>query len=127
MARPRRHPARKPLALIAEQIKTPPFSEEARIEAGTFLSQIQDGESLPMPYNRPMSDIGPGCHELRIKDKGGEWRILYQITDHEILVVRIFKKKTPKTPKQEIELAKKRIAAHARTSRSLDSSPETDQ
>jgi hypothetical protein len=42
-------PKDKPLAWLSGEVKTPPFSKEARIEAGFFLRRLQRGESLSMP------------------------------------------------------------------------------
>lgn len=53
----------KPLAWLRE-IKTPPFSSEARVEAGYLLRRLQKGERLNLPYSRPMPTIGSACHEL---------------------------------------------------------------
>lgn len=36
----------KPLVWLQGEIKTPPFSYEARIEAGVLLRRLQRGESL---------------------------------------------------------------------------------
>lgn len=66
---------RKPLAWLAGEIKTPPFSKRARQESGFLLGCLQDGVPLAMPHARPMPSIGPGCLELRVKDAGAEWRI----------------------------------------------------
>ena len=72
-------PKDKPLAWLHGEIKTPPFSEAARLEAGYLLRLLQRGESIGMPHSRPMSTIGPGCHELRIRDERQVWRIVYRI------------------------------------------------
>jgi hypothetical protein len=40
------------------EIKTPPLSPEARIEAGLLLRRLQRGERLEMPHSRPMPVIG---------------------------------------------------------------------
>ncbi len=66
----------KPLAWLHGEIKTPPFSKEGRIEAGTLLRRLQRGEGLGLPHSRPMPSIGRGCHELRVADKSHEWRIV---------------------------------------------------
>ena len=50
----------KPLAWLHGEIKTPPFSREARIEAGVLLRRIQQGEALGLPHSRPMFSIGRG-------------------------------------------------------------------
>ena len=42
-------PQDKPLVWLHGQIKTPPFSAEARIEAGYLLRRLQKGEHLTMP------------------------------------------------------------------------------
>ena len=39
-------PGEKRLVWLHGQIRTPPFSEEARIEAGYLLGRLQQGESL---------------------------------------------------------------------------------
>jgi hypothetical protein len=59
----------KPLAWLSGEIKTPPFSSEARVEAGFLLRQLQRGEQLAMPHSRPMPSIAPRCHELRIRER----------------------------------------------------------
>lgn len=65
----------KPLVWLEGEIKTPPFSQKARIEAGFLLRLLQKGESLGMPHSRPMPSVGRRCHELRIRDKDNNWRI----------------------------------------------------
>ena len=63
----------KPLVWLEGEIKTPPFSLEARIEAGTTLRRLQRGESIGLPHSRPMPTIGRQCHELRIPDEDVSW------------------------------------------------------
>jgi hypothetical protein len=38
-------PARKPLTFLQGSIKSPPFTSEGRLEAGTRLREIQEGEA----------------------------------------------------------------------------------
>jgi phage-related protein len=102
-------PESKPLFILEGEIKTPPFSAEARQEAGWLLRMVQDGDSLGMPRSRPMPSIGPRCHELRIRDETVNWRIFYRIDDDAIVVAGIFEKKTQKTPKRVIDLCKRRL------------------
>jgi len=59
----------KPLRWLHGEVKTPPFSREARLEAGLLLRRLQQGEKLSLPHSRPMSDIGSRCHELRVRDE----------------------------------------------------------
>lgn len=75
----------KPLVWLRGRIVTPPFSAEARAEAGGLLRRLQDGESIGMPHSRPMPSIGPRCHELRVRDEGANWRIVYRLDPTVIL------------------------------------------
>lgn len=99
----------KLLVWLHGEIKTPPFSDLARIEAGYFLRLLQMGENLKMPYSRPMPGIGANCHELRINDVNSTWRIIYKIDEDAIIILEVFNKKTQKTPQQVIDTCKKRI------------------
>ncbi len=82
----------KPLVWLHGEVKTPPFTQEARIETGVLLRQLQEGETLGLPHSRPMPSIGTGCHELRIRDVDKNWRIIYRIDDDAILIVEVFHK-----------------------------------
>jgi len=99
----------KPLVWLHGEIKTPPFSKDARLEAGFLLRKLQLGEILSMPNSRPMPSIGPGCHELRVNDKNVTWRIVYRIDSDAIIILHVFDKKTTKTPKQVIDICQRRI------------------
>lgn len=99
----------KPLVWLHSEIKTPPFSKDARLEAGFLLRKLQRGEMLAMPHSRPMPSIGLRCHELRINDKNLTWRIVYRIDEDAIVILHVFDKKTNKTSKQVIEICKRRI------------------
>jgi phage-related protein len=105
-------PESKDLVFIEREIKTPPMSTEARREAGALLRLVQDGELLGMPRSRPMPSIGPGCHEIRVRDEDANWRIFYRIESDIVLVILIHKKTTQKTPKRVIDLCKKRLKDH---------------
>jgi phage-related protein len=106
---------RKPLFWLSGEIKTPPFSEAGRVEAGGLLGQIQDGNSIGMPLSRPMPGIGARCHELRVRDEGHNWRIVYCIDIDAILVIAVFAKTTPKTPRPIIDACKARLRAYDQT------------
>ena len=100
----------KPLAWLHGEIKTPPMSELARLEAGHLLRRLQRGELLSMPESRPMPSIGPRCHELRIGDFDVTWRIFYRIDPDAILILEVLKKKTQSTPWQVIAVCRRRLA-----------------
>ncbi|MBD2195066.1 MULTISPECIES: type II toxin-antitoxin system RelE/ParE family toxin [Calothrix] len=100
----------KPLVWLHGEIKTPPFSQEARIEAGVLLRRLQQGENLGLPHSRPMPSIGTHCHELRIRDTGKNWRIIYRVDDDAILIIEVFNKTTRTTPNSVIDNSKKRLS-----------------
>ena len=57
-----------------------------------------------------MASIANGVHELRFRDRNGIYRVIYFIKkSQEIWLIHAFKKKTQKTPPQNIELAKQRL------------------
>jgi phage-related protein len=99
----------KPLVWMHGEITTPPFSANARIEAGYLLRQVQKGIKLSLPQSRPMPSIGTRCHELRINDENLTWRLIYRIYTDAILILDVFEKKTNKTPKSIIDICKQRI------------------
>ena len=70
-------PHDKSLVWLAGEVKTPPFTPEARLEAGFLLRRLQKGESLSMPHSRPMPGVGRSCHEPRIGDRDATWRVIY--------------------------------------------------
>jgi phage-related protein len=98
---------RKPLIWLSGELKTPPLSKEARVEAGSLLRQLQEGESLGMPHVRHMTTIGPRCHEIRIRDENRNWRVVVRIDPDAILVVSVFPKTTQATSKRVIDGCKK--------------------
>ena len=99
----------KPLLWLHGAIKTPPFGSAARIEAGMALRRLQRGDSLSMPISRPMPSIGARCHELRIRDRDANWRILYRIDTDAIVIVAVFAKTTRATPPHHLQTAKARL------------------
>ena len=103
------NPNEKPLVWVHGEIATPPFTENARIEAGYLLRQLQSGMSLSLPQSRPMPSIGTRCYELRVNDRNQTWRIIYRIYDDAILILEVFEKKTNRIPKLIIDVCKQRI------------------
>jgi phage-related protein len=102
----------KPLVWLHGEVKTPPFSQTARIEAGFLLRRLQQGENLELPHSRPMPSIGSHCYELRIRDVDKNWRIIYRIDEDAILIIEIFNKTTRATPDLVIENCKRRLSKY---------------
>jgi len=101
--------ADKPLVWLRGEVKTPPFTAAARIEAGVLLRRLQRGETIALPHSRPMPRVGKSCHELRIQDAGTSWRIVYHIAVEAIVVLEVFAKTTQKTSKSVIETCQARL------------------
>ena len=93
----------KPLVWLEGEIKTPPFSKEARLQAGMLLRRLQEGGALSLPDSKPLPGIGARCHELRIIDRGHNWRIVYRTDRDAIVIGEVFDKKTRKTPHEVID------------------------
>lgn len=102
----------KPLVWLHGEIKTPPMSSTARVEAGILLRRLQRGERLSMPQSRPMPSIGPRCHELRVRDHAHSWRIVYRIDPDAIVIADVFAKKTRETPIQALRNSKERLGRY---------------
>jgi len=110
-------PPDKPLVWLHGEIKTPPFSETGRVEAGFLLRRLQQGEVLSLPHSRPMPTIGVHCHELRINDGDHAWRIIYHVEHDSVVILGVFSKKTAATPQQTVETCRKRLAAFLEAAR----------
>ena len=83
------------------------FPEGSCREAGYQLGFVQLGFE-PEDW-KPMSTIGPGVREIRIHVEG-EFRLIYIAKFEEaIYVLHAFQKKTQKTSKKDIDIAKTRL------------------
>jgi phage-related protein len=102
-------PGDKPLVWLHGEVKSPPFSPVARIEAGVLLRKLQRGERLALPNSRPMPTIGARCHELRIQDKTHTWRLVYWLDLDAVVILEVFDKKTQQTPKAVIDTCRLRL------------------
>ncbi len=99
----------KPLVWLHGEVKTPPFSAAARLEAGFLLRRLQAGENLSLPQSRPMPTIGVRCHELRITDENKTWRIVYRVDTDAVVILEVFEKKTANTPQEVINTCRRRL------------------
>ncbi|HEY3935535.1 MAG TPA: type II toxin-antitoxin system RelE/ParE family toxin [Gemmatimonadales bacterium] len=107
----------KPIVWLKGEIKTPPFSAVARLEAGLLLRQLQRGDTLSLPHSRPMPSVGRRVHELRIPDVDATWRLVYRIDADAIVVGEVFAKKAAQTPHVVITTCQKRFRAYDETTR----------
>ena len=108
----------KPIVWLQCEIKTPPFSASARLEAGFLLRRVQRGDKLSMPNCRDMQQIESGVHELRIGDASGiAWRIIDFVDRDAILILEVFKKGTGETPDRIKATCRRRLTAYRNAAR----------
>jgi phage-related protein len=110
-------PRHKPLVWLGTEIKTPPLSTGARVEAGFLLRKLQAGEGLSMPHSRPMPVIGTRCHELRVQDDARTWRIIYRVDRDAVVIAEVFAKTSQATPKAAIALSQDRLRRYDQASK----------
>jgi phage-related protein len=83
------------------------FPVEVRARAGHELFMVQVGRD---PENwKPMSSVGPGTCEIRVRDQSGAYRVIYvaKFADA-VYVLHAFQKKTQKTARADLDLAMQR-------------------
>lgn len=59
---------------------------------------------------KPMKTVGSGVREIRIKSQDGGFRVVYVVKVAEkVHVLHAFQKKTQKTARKDLDLAKQRL------------------
>ena len=82
------------------------FPAEARRQAGFELYAVQ--RALEPTDWKTMNAVGSGAREIRIHVLG-EWRVLYVAKfEDSVFVLHAFQKKSRKTRREDIELARQR-------------------
>ena len=82
------------------------FPDEARREAGYQLHKAQVG--LEPADFKPMTTVGLGVEEIRIREESGAFRVFYIARlDEVVYVLHAFQKKSQQTPQKDIELGQK--------------------
>jgi phage-related protein len=84
------------------------FPDSVRIQIGVQLHKVQLGFD-PSDW-KPMTTVGPGVREIRVRDETGAFRAIYvtRIGDA-VYVLHVFQKKTQETPKRDLDLAAQRL------------------
>lgn len=84
------------------------FPDEARREAGFQLDRLQQG--LDPEDWKPMTSIGSGVREIRIRDESGAYRVIYVVKVRSTIhVLHGFKKTSQKTTLHDLRLAQERF------------------
>jgi phage-related protein len=99
----------KPVEFIGDSLaRLRDFPSAARRDAGYQIDRVQRG--LEPDDWKPMQSVGPGVRELRLRDRGGAFRVIYLATlPDRIVVLHAFQKKTQRTAEQDIDLAANRL------------------
>ena len=107
----------KPLGFLGDSLDVlRAFPDGARRAAGFQLDRLQRGLE-PLDW-KPMTSIGPGVQEIRVREGGGAFRVIYFARLPEaVYVIHCFQKKTQRTPQRELDLARRRLSELMRTQR----------
>lgn len=86
------------------------FPQSARRAAGYQIDRVQSG--LEADDWKPMKTVGPGVREIRILDTTGAFRVIYVANFKDaVYVLHCFQKKSAKTSKVDVDLARSRYRA----------------
>ena len=85
------------------------FPGDVRKLVGQELRLVQSG-LMPTDF-KPMTTVGAGAYEIRVRE-GNQYRVIYvaKFSDT-VYVLHSFVKKTPKTSKPDLDIAKSQYAA----------------
>jgi phage-related protein len=101
-------PAIKPLEFLGssrDDLAAMPAG--VRHDIGVELMRVQFG-GQPTDF-KPMSGVGAGAYEIRVRDASGTYRAIYVAKfEAAVYVLHAFQKKTQRTANADIELAKVR-------------------
>ena len=83
--------------------------ESVQETAGFQLFKVQQGKE-PDDW-KPMTTVGRGVQELRVRDESGIYRMFYVAKFQEaVYVLHVFEKRSQKTARTDLELGKNRYA-----------------
>jgi phage-related protein len=81
---------------------------EVQLEFRSAIEVLQEDGELREPLGKKMEGQ-KDLYEMRIRHKG-QWRALYSyIPEDNIIVLHVFRKKSQKTPKNDLDTAKNRL------------------
>ena len=83
------------------------FPMSARRDAGFQIDKVQSG--LDPDDWKPMTSIGPGVREIRVREMDGAFRVIYLAKFEEaIFILHCFRKKTERTSSKDLARASAR-------------------
>ena len=99
----------KPIEFLGDSLdQIRAFPEDARHDAGFQLERVQRG--LDPDDWKPMTSIGAGIREIRVRDAVGAFRVIYiaACTDA-VYVLHAFPKKSRRTSRRDMAIAEMRL------------------
>ena len=85
-------------------------TREIREDLQDILEKLELGLTLGLPHVRPLTSIHSNLFEIRVKDKKGQFRVIYFVKKKDaIYILHAFRKKTQKLPEKEKKLILKRL------------------
>ena len=83
--------------------------DSAQETAGFQLFKVQQGKEAD--DWKPISTVGSGVREIRVRDESGAYRVFYVAKFEEaVYVLHVFEKRSQKTARADLELGQTRYA-----------------
>ncbi len=77
-------------------------TREVRLALQDVLEKLELGLTLGLPHVRPLPNIHSNLFEIRVKDKKGQFRVVYFVKKRDaIYLLHAFRKTTQKLPLKE--------------------------
>lgn len=99
----------KPVVFLGDSLdRLRTFPEQARRNSGYQLDRVQRG--LDPDDWKPMTTVGPGVREIRVRDSSGAYRVVFiaSLADA-VYVLHAFQKKTQRTSTRDLLIAQSRF------------------
>jgi phage-related protein len=59
-----------------------------------------------------MIAIGKSCYELRLRDAGTNWRLVFRVDEDAVIVVGLFRKTSPSATGRLIAVSRRRLSEY---------------
>lgn len=82
------------------------LEKDVRLAVGTDVARVQ----IEWPVGKPLvGSMGTGLYEVRTSVDGNIYRVLFYVNDGALVLLHGFQKKSQKTPKADLDLARQRM------------------
>jgi phage-related protein len=99
----------KPVVFLGDSLdRLRAFPDDDHRKSGFQIERVQRG--LDPDDWKPMTTIGPGVREIRVRDASGAYRVIYVASFAQaVYVLHTFSKKTQRTARRDLDLAAARL------------------